>query len=191
MTITQRVVCFVISLLVVPPASAAIEFSFDNAGLALPSMSCPPPPALPVGCDITAIGVATNTSTGSPGPWDFFSLFQIGAPLSMTTFATAGAFSFDDTSAANDDFFGTFTGVLDVTTFMSTISYTITGGSGLFSSAKGLGTGLVSIVFPTDGPPTYSEKGRFVIPEPGTIALLGMALLGLIGVGKRGVTRPE
>ncbi len=139
MRINHRLLCLFTSVFLVAPASAEVIFSFENQGIVLPAASCPPPPALPLGCDLTALGTATSTSDPTLAPWDFLSVFQIGAPLSMTTFATAGTFSFDDTSAANNDFFGFLTGVFDAATFQATISYTVTGGTGLFSSGHGLG----------------------------------------------------
>jgi len=179
MRINRRLLCLVTSVFLVGPASAEVTFSYGNQGIVLPAASCPPPPALPLGCDLTALGIATSTSDPTLGPWDFVSVFQIGAPLSMTTFATAGTFSFDDTSAANNDFFGIFTGVFDAATFQATNSSTVTGGTGLFSSGHGFGTGFVSIFPSQSGPPTYIERGQFRIPEPSSILLLGLPLLAL------------
>lgn len=187
MRINRRLLCLVTSVFLVAPASAEVTFSYVNQGIVLPAASCPPPPALPLGCDLTAIGTATSTSDPTLGPWDFLSVFQLGAPLSMTTFATAGTFSFDDTSAANNDFFGFRTGVFDAATFQATISYTVTGGTGLFSSGHGFGTGFASIFPSQSAPPTYIERGQFLIPEPGSIVLLG---LGLIALARIRLARP-
>lgn len=162
----------------IAPASAAV-FSFDNSGVALPSAACPPPPALPINCDITALGMATVTAGDVFGPWSFTSVFQIGLPLSATTFATTGTFLFDDASPANNDFFGTISGIFDVTNFSSAITYLITGGEGSFLNAHGGGTGLVFISPQPEGPPTYAEKGRMTVPEPGLLALLALGLLSL------------
>lgn len=171
------------------PADAAV-FSFDNTGVTLPSAACPAPPALPLGCDITALGGAFVTSGDVFGPWNFASVFSIGAPLSATTFAMSGNFLFDDTSAANNDFFGTLSGIFDVTTFSTAIDYLITGGLGEFLNATGFGSGVVFITPQLDGPPTYRESGRMVIPEPGPLALLAAALLAVFGITRhRAVAR--
>jgi hypothetical protein len=167
------------------PAARAAVFSFDNVGVALPGATCPPPPALPVNCNITALGTATVTAGDVFGPWSFTSVFSLGTPLSPTTFATTGTFSFDDTSAANNDFFGSITGVFDVTNFSSAINYVITGGLGTFLNAKGFGTGLVFITPQQSGPPTYAEKGRMTVPEPGTLGLLAAGTLLLAGLRRR------
>jgi PEP-CTERM motif len=182
MRINRRLLCLVTSLFLVAPSSAEVIFSLENHGVVLPAASCPPPPALPLGCDLTALGTATSTSDPTLGPWDFLSVFQVGAPLSMTTFATAGTFSFNDTSAANNDFFGIFTGVFDAATFQATNSSTVTGGTGLFSSGHGFGTEFVSIFPSMSGPPTYIAPGEYRIPEPSSIVLLGLGLLALVRI---------
>lgn len=179
----QFLACAALAAALVAPASAAI-FSFDNTGVALPGPACPAPPALPVNCDITALGAAVVTAGDFFGPWSFTSVFKLGTPLSATTFATTGTFLFDDTSAANNDFFGTISGIFDVTNFSSAITYFITGGTGTFLNAKGGGNGLVFITPQPNGPPTYAEKGRMTVPEPGTLALLAGGLL-LLGAARR------
>jgi len=179
MRLSRRLLCLVTSVFLIAPASAAVTFSYENQGSVLSAANCPPPPALPLGCDLTALGTAVSTSDPTLGPWDFTSVFQIGAPLSMTTFETAGTFSFEDSTLANNDFFGIFTGVFDAATFQATNSSTVTGGTGLFSSGHGFGTGFISIFPSQSGPPTYIERGQFRIPEPSSIVLLGLGLLAL------------
>ena len=166
------------------PASAAI-FSYDNSGVALPSAACPPPPALPLGCDVTALGNAVVTAGDAYGPWNFLSVFQIGAPLSATTFAVTGTFAFDDPSPANDDFFGTVNGIIDVVTFSTAMNSVVTGGLGAFLNASGWGASLVTITLHPDGPPTYLERGRFTISEPGSFVLLLVALAAALPLSRR------
>jgi hypothetical protein len=171
-----------VSLLLSGAAHAAASFTFVNEGVALPAIPpapspCPPPPALPLSCDITALGQAQTISGDMFSPWQFLSVFQIS-----DVFAITGTFSFDDPSPANNDFFGTITGLFDATTFSSMIDYVVTGGSGVFASARGYGSGHVQIFLSADGPPTYVERGQFSIPEPSAAGLLlvfGM-LVGLL-----------
>jgi hypothetical protein len=169
-------------------ASAATSFTFVNEGVALPAIppaanACPPPPALPLNCDITALGKAETVSGDMFSPWSFTSVFQIG-----NAFAVTGTFLFDDPSPANNDFFGTITGLFNPNTFSSVIDYVVTGGSGAFASGRGLGSGVVQIIPSESGPPTYVERGQFSIPEPAAAGLLAAAAL-LIGALRRGAQR--
>jgi hypothetical protein len=169
-------------------AWAATSFTFVNEGVALPAVppasnACPPPPALPLNCDITALGKAETVSGDLFSPWNFSSVFQIG-----NAFAVSGTFLFDDPSPANNDFFGTITGLFNPNTFSSVIDYVVTGGSGVFASGRGLGSGVVQIIPSQSGPPTYVERGQFSIPEPATVGMLAAAAL-LIGALRRGAQR--
>jgi hypothetical protein len=166
------------------PASAAVNFTFLNEGVALPAIPpapnpCPPPPALPLNCDITAMGEAQTVSGDMFSPWKFLSVFQIS-----DAFAITGTLLFDDPSPANNDFFGTITGLFDANTFSSMIDYVVTGGSGAFTSARGYGSGRVQIIPSNEGPPTYVERGQFSIPEPSTAGLLLVAGM-LVGALRR------
>jgi MprA protease rhombosortase-interaction domain-containing protein len=165
-------------------AQAAVSFTLVNEGVALPAMPpapnpCPPPPALPLNCDITAIGQAQTVSGDMFSPWQFLSAFQIS-----DAFAITGTFLFDDPSAANNDFFGTITGIFDPNTFSSMIDSIVTGGTGMFAFASGWGKEVVQIIPSNEGPPTYVSRGQFSIPEPTTAGLLLMAGL-LVGALRR------
>lgn len=173
-----------VALLVSGAAQAAVSFTFVNEGVALPAMPpapnpCPPPPALPLNCDITALGQAQAISGDMFSPWQFLSVFQIS-----DAFAITGTFAFDDPSPANNDFFGTITGIFDPFTFSSMIDSLVTGGSGVFAFASGWGKEVVQITPSSDGPPTYVSRGQFSIPEPST-AWLMLAVTMLIGAWRR------
>lgn len=175
------------ALLLAGPAGAAVSFTFVNEGVALPAMPpasnpCPPPPALPVSCDITALGQAQTIAGDMFSPWQFLSVFQIS-----NVFAITGVFAFDDPSSANNDFFGTITGLFDPNTFSSMIDYVVMGGGGVFARARGLGSGRVQIIMFNEGAPAYAERGQFSIPEPSTAGLLLVAAL-LVGALRRGST---
>lgn len=160
---------------VAAPASAAINFTFSSEGVALPAIPpapnpCPPPPALPLNCDITALGQAQTTSGDMFAPWQFMSVFQIN-----DAFAITGMFAFDDPSSANNDFFGTITGVFNPQTFSSMIDSIVTGGTGVFAFASGWGKEVVQILPSNEGPPAFVSRGQFSIPEPSTAGLLLVA----------------
>jgi PEP-CTERM motif len=173
-----------VALLLSGAVHAAVSFTFVNQGVALPAIPpapnpCPPPPALPLNCDITAIGQAQTVSGDMFPPWQFLSVFQIS-----DAFAITGTFLFDDPSAANNDFFGTITGIFDPNTFSSMIDSIVTGGTGMFASASGWGKEVVQIIPSNEGPPTYVSRGQFSIPEPSTAGLLLGAGL-LVGAMRR------
>jgi hypothetical protein len=163
------------TLLMSGAAHAAVSFTFVSEGVALPALPpapnpCPPPPALPLNCDITAIGLAQTVSGDMFSPWQFSSVFQIDAEFAIT-----GTFLFDDPSAANNDFFGTITGVFNPQSFSSMIDSIVTGGSGIFTSASGQGSEVVQITPSNQGPPTFVSRGQFTVPEPSTAGLLLVA----------------
>ena len=142
-----------------------MSFTFLNAGVALPAIPpapnpCPPPPALPLNCDITAIGQAQTISGDMFSPWQFLSVFQISG-----AFAITGTFLFDDPSAANNDFFGTITGIFDPTTFSSMIDSIVTGGTGMFANATDWGKEVYRSSPPTKVRRPMTHAGSSVFPS--------------------------
>lgn len=165
-------------------ATAIVEWSTTGTVGPTDPVACADPFA---GCPLTAVGVATSVG-GSlsplPGPWNFSSEFRLVAPLSPTTFRTEGTFLFDDTSAADDDLYGYTIGVFDVTTFSNSMDWFVTGGGGRFAGLTGNGQSLVQVI-PTPTGFAYVDNGRLVIPEPASMAVVGMALLGLAAAARR------
>jgi len=160
------------------PLASAVVISFSNVGTVVPGAGCPPPPALPLDCLITATGTVTDVG-GTYGPWLFqsdFTTHSSGQP-SPTQFLVTGTFLWDDPTAANNDIAGTVAGIFDISTLSTTFDYTITGGAGAFAGATGFGNSLVLVNLLNL---SYTETGRLVIPEPATLALLLCALLPLI-----------
>jgi hypothetical protein len=175
------------------PVSAA-TFTFENNGGVGPTVivgnppgspvtaprPCPMPPALPINCDLTALGNATVTSGDMVGPWLFSSVFSIADSFQVT-----GWFSFFDPTPAGNSFSGTLSGAFNPAVFQSAFDYVVTGGSGAFAIGRGLGSGIVQ-VFPTSSGFGYFEQGQFTVPEPGTLALMLSALLCLRVMRRRG-----
>ena len=156
------------------PASAGNILSVTGIGSVTPSPSCPPPPSPPFDCLLTANGTAADASA-SFGPWAFTSPFMLFSanPVSATEFRNGGTFYYDDMSPANDDFFGTFTGIFNLVTFTAAHTYLITGGTGAFAGAIGVGTGTIQ-VNPLNL--QYVDSTEFVIPLPSTLALLALGV---------------
>jgi hypothetical protein len=171
------------SMLFATPA-AAIVFDYEQVGGTIAS-DCPgglPPQPLCVMIDAT--GVANDVPDAIPGNW----LTHIQGQVLF--FVGAGTFSFDDPSPANNDFFGTWTNVLFPPDPVSGIAHTtfqwvVTGGTGIFAGLTGAGASegdVVALPLPTSacqgaqpGLGSYCDRGRFVIPQPGTLALLVLA----------------
>lgn len=174
-------------------SASAITFEFETLGYAIPG-DCdltvfPPQPACVV---IDVSGTSMNLTSATPGPWTFSAHGQV-------LFGSgAGTFTFDDTSAANNDFFGTWTNTLSAPNASgvaeSDFVYTVLGGSGIFAGLTGAGTSHLFVTvapsFITGNPVApcasvtaqvgaFCEQGRFVIPEPHALALVLLALLAV------------
>jgi hypothetical protein len=180
---TCTIAILALTLAGAPAANADTILSITSTGSVAFSPGCPPPPSPPFDCPLTATGTAVD-ATGTFGPWNFSSPFTLFSadPVSATVFRNGGTFHYDDPSPANNDFFGTFTGQIDLATFSSIHTYFITGGSGAFAGASGFGTGSVQ-VNPLDF--TYIETARFLIPLPSTLALLAIAVVAFAGSAAR------
>jgi hypothetical protein len=187
----------VITLLFSSPAAASIVFSYQQSGSTIPT-NCPPGfPAQPLCSIIDATGVANDTPDSIPGQWSVTLHGQV------LFFEGTGTFLFDDGSAADNDFFGTWTNVLlppDASGIAHSIfEWTVTGGTGLFAGMTGFGASMGDVViapagFDPQGNPifvaacpgaqpgigSYCDQGQFTlkVPEPGTALLLTAALLG-------------
>lgn len=162
-----------LGLIAAPSVRADVILSITTTGSVTPSASCGPPPFFD--CVLTATGTGVDAS-GALGPWMFSSPFMLfsAKPVSATEFRNGGTFYYDDPTAANNDFFGTFTGVFDLATFSAVHTYVIAGGTGVFAGASGFGTSSLQ-VNPLDF--TFVERARFTIPLPTTLALLAMAVI--------------
>jgi hypothetical protein len=186
----------------VTPSTFALTFNFETIGFTIPSDCTDPPVPLPACAVLDVFGTTNDIGDFIPGTWDYTAhgqvLFGMGS----------GTFLFDDPSAADNDFFGTWSNVLtppDAATGIaqSFFEYDITGGRGIFIGASGSGTSSLDVVVApfdvVDGIPLFAaacpgaparigsfcERGTFSIPEPHPLALTASALLIALSAQKR------
>jgi len=176
-----------------PHAIAGFVFSYEQAGSTIAS-DCPPGfPAQPLCTDIVATGDANDVPDVIPGHW----IVQLQGRV--LNFMGSGTFVFDDPSAADNDFFGTWTNVLFPPNASgvahTTFEWVVTGGTGLFAGLTGRGSSVGDVVIvpapvaacdrAQPGLGSFCDAGQFHIPEPGTLLLLAFAMTAALCARRR------
>jgi hypothetical protein len=173
-------------------SATSIDFSFVTEGT-LQTDNCGP-----VCYKIHTQGTSYDFANAIPGTdtWSFSGYMTFfGLPWLAGASAGPSSWSFADDSNNNNDLSGTFDWILGPGGDGIAL-YNITGGSGLFAGASGIGKSIISITKWYCGLPEFQEVGKMKVtstttsvPEPGatTLVAAGLLLLGFAAWRKRPV----
>lgn len=146
-------------------------------------------------------GTAYDFTNDVPGTssWAFTgNMTFFGSPwLGGTDSSSPTSWAFTDTGSGGNNLSGTFSWLFlpdSLDDQQGTAHYDITGGSGLFAGASGVGSSVISITKWYSGLPEFLEVGTMrvrtsptAVPEPGLTSLVaaGLMMVGFVAYRRR------
>lgn len=153
-------------------SALAAPIALDGTGQVSPAGPPDPGGNLP----LVVSTPSTSYQLGGVGGWQLVSAFT----SNLVTGVGSGTFSF---VSGSDSLSGSLTTVFGAGPGQFALTYSVTGGAGIYAGFQGSGSSVVQLLGDPNSPPTpFSETGQLTVapvPEPASLVLLVVGLTAL------------